>query len=125
VSAAAGHAVTDWNALALDTMKQSSTHPPKVGRDLAIVHTAIWDAVTAIDGRYHPILTQLSPSPAASMEAAVSTAARDTLTWLYPARTAEIEAFCDSRLAGIPDGPSKVAGMALGQSAASATIQVE
>ena len=119
----AGDVVTDWNALALDIMKQEFTHPPKVGRDLAIVHTAIWDAIAAVDGGYHPILTRFSPAPSASMEAAVSSAARDSLTQLYPTRAAETDAFSAGRLAGIADGPARAAGIAMGQAAASATIR--
>ena len=41
--------VTDWNALALDTMR-SSVESPFVARDLAILHTAIYNASESIRG---------------------------------------------------------------------------
>ncbi len=115
--------VIEWNGLAVDIMKAESTHPPKVGRDLALMHSAIWDAVAAIDGGYYPILTDLPKAPDASIAAAVCTAARDSLAWLYPTRAAEIHSYSIAGLNAIADGPAKAAGIALGQSAALGAIQ--
>jgi hypothetical protein len=81
--------VTDWNALALDTMR-SSVESPFVARDLAILHTAIYNASESIRGVYDTFgasgYTAPTGGPAgASVEAAMATA-RHLLASRDPAR---------------------------------------
>ena len=40
--------ITDWNETALDAIRLDKTPPPKAARALAILHTAIYDAVNGI-----------------------------------------------------------------------------
>ena len=88
---------------------------------MGIVHVAIYDAAVAIEGGYRPYV----PTPAApantSPEAAIATAAYDTLTGLQPQLGADQTILDDdyaAYLAAIPDGRVEV-GQALGSRSAS------
>src|SRR5262249_59458258 len=112
----AAHAVgTDpvlrWNEVALEAVAQDHSGtfgPPEQGgptrtsRALAIVHAAIHDAVSAIDGSYEPYLAHLQAPRHASLDAAVAQAAHDTLAGLYPAQRDVFAA----ALAGDPAPPA-------------------
>ncbi len=90
--------VLKWNEIALDAVAEDHSGtfgtadqkgPTRTSRALAIVHIAIYDAVNAIAGGYEPYITVSTGLPKAklkkaSMEAAVATAAHDTLVVLYP-----------------------------------------
>ena len=119
-----GNAVTQWNAVATDAFVPSQgTNPMVQSRTLAIVHAAIHDAINAIDRRYEPYTAGLAAAPGASVDAAVAAAARDVLVALLPEQAAMVEAAYTRALAGIPDGPAKTAGIAVGQASAAASIQ--
>ena len=119
-----GNAVTQWNAVATDAFGPSQgTNPMVQSRTLAIVHAAIHDAINAIDRRYEPYTAGLAAAPGASVDAAVAAAARDVLVALLPEQAAMVEAAYARALAGIPDGPAKTAGIAVGQASAAASIQ--
>jgi hypothetical protein len=84
-------AVTDWNAIALQTV--NAAVPPRPGPsavlDLAIVHAAVYDAVEAIDGRFRPYHVRIlgaSGSPAAA-----AAAAHDVLVNRFPAQAASLD----------------------------------
>src|SRR4051812_49545242 len=82
--ASAQNAVTYWNDIAVTTaLAGNSAIPPNSPNGmtlyLAYVHLAIHDAVNAIVHRYRPYGTRLSYSGSASVEAAVATAAYETL----------------------------------------------
>jgi PAP2 superfamily len=66
-------AVTDWNAIAVQTII-SAVPPRPIGfLDIATVHAAVYDAVQAIEGRfrpYHVKIRRASGSPAAAAAAA-------------------------------------------------------
>jgi hypothetical protein len=48
-------AVSDWNAIAVDTLNTAGTHPGATGTlDIATVQAAVYDAVQAIERRYKP-----------------------------------------------------------------------
>ena len=86
--------------------------PPLGLVDLAIVHTAIYDAVNATAGfpfRSYAVVPNV-PGPA-SGDAAVAAAGRGTLLALFPDRGADIEAWYAASLATIPDGAEKANGI--------------
>jgi PAP2 superfamily len=92
---------------------------------MGIVHVAIYDAAVAIEGGYKPY----APTPAGpadtSPEAAVATAAYETLTGLQPQLGASqtiLDSDYSAYLAAIPDGQSKTNGIAVGQQAAQAIL---
>ena len=48
-------AVTDWNAIAIQTIAGQASHPGATGLlDSAMVQAAVYDAVEAITGRFRP-----------------------------------------------------------------------
>ena len=46
--------VLDWNALALDCIRNDNNGPTTSTRNLAILHTAIYDAVNSIARTHQP-----------------------------------------------------------------------
>jgi hypothetical protein len=113
-------AVTRWNAIAIQVLPVD----PGLLRDsraFAIVHAAIHDAVNGVERRYQPYTANIS-SPGASIGAAVAAASRDVLVALSPSQQEVIEIAYASALLAIPDGPAKIAGIALGQQCASANL---
>ena len=111
-------AVADWNSIATSAVLVS---PGRVldSRALAAVHTAIHDALNAIQRRYEPYLVHVM-SPGASVDAAVATAAHDVLVKLSTAPN--VQPAYDAALAAIPDSAAKAAGIALGKLCADAVL---
>jgi hypothetical protein len=119
--------VLEWNALAIEAAKidhgldspQLQFGPTRVSRALAIVHTAIFDAVNAIDGSYTPYLvTDVQASRGASIDAAAAQAGHDTLVALYPYLKAMFDQALAADLKGIPPGLARQ-GVDVGQAVAS------
>jgi hypothetical protein len=125
------NAVAYWHDVGTATINASAavaTTPeeqrPSFATDLATMHLAIYDAVSAIDGHYKPFLqaTPVSPATGASMDAAVSAAAYGVLRALFPNRGAQYQAAYDSYVATMPAGEAKTRGLALGAEAAAAIV---
>jgi hypothetical protein len=126
--------VLQWNANALATISNPPTAatpglgqpPPAAPIQLAIVHGAIYDAVSSIDGTRQPYLGALSAPGSASMAAAVATAAHDALLGIVPAANAAVVASVDAMyaasLASIPAGTARTAGISVGAAAARAML---
>jgi len=110
--------VLQWNDIALDAIRASSTPPPRASRALAIVHTAIYDSVNAIDRTHEVYAVDVLASPLASREAAVASAAHTTLVNLFPTRKATFDAALSTSLGTIAAGPAKNHGMQLGKNVA-------
>jgi hypothetical protein len=107
--------VTDWNAIGSTAIANAGRGGAVGATDLAYMHIAIFDAVNAIDRRY--TVFAVSPSnvpPGASEEAATVEAAYRILINLFPTQAAFLDAQYTASLATIPDGASKVSGMAVG-----------
>lgn len=115
VSADATNAVIDWNQTVLNAIKDDKTAPPVAAYNLAMVHTAIYDAVNAIAKAYSPYRVTAEAPVFASPEAAAAAAAHRVLVNLYPQKTATFDAALASSLGEIPDGKSENDGIALGQ----------
>ena len=118
--------VLDWNAHAASAIVTVGGQvPPRALIRLAMVHLAIYDAVNAIEGApfeaYAGIPTVSRP---ASAEAAAVTAAHDVLLALFPAQVVDLNAKYAASLAALPDGVAKVNGIAVGQQAASALLNL-
>jgi hypothetical protein len=122
--------VSYWNDIANKTVNAASTvnttaeeQRPSYHVDLATVHVAIYDALSAVDGRYKPFaVTPTLPSPGASIDAAASAAAYGVLRALFPNRGAQYEAAYDSRVAAIPADDARAKGLALGREVAAAVV---
>src|ERR1700745_2061526 len=68
--------VTDWDAKAVGIVQSGTGPPPPLGfRTMAILHTAMFDAVNSIEPRYKPYKVRLAATPDTSKEAAAAAAA--------------------------------------------------
>jgi uncharacterized protein (TIGR03118 family) len=108
-------AVIQWNQAVLTAIRHDKPTIGFVTRDLAIVHTAIYDAVTAIDHTSAPILVQPAVALAdASPVAAADAAGLVTASALFPNDTAVFQATYQSVLASVPAGQGQTDGIAVG-----------
>lgn len=110
--------VIDWNNIALDAIRASSTAPPVASRALAIAQTSVYDALNAIDRNRKPYAIDVVALPDTSREAAVAAAAHRVLEVLFSSQESVLDAALASSLAAIPDGPAENNGVALGQQVA-------
>jgi hypothetical protein len=101
--------VRTWHALAA----AQPANPVRQSRVLALVHAAMHDAVNGAVPRFQTYASWLT-DPNADPEAAAAAAAHRVLVNLFPGNDAAFDAQLTSSLAGIPDGPSRDAGVALG-----------
>ncbi|MFB4273440.1 phosphatase PAP2 family protein [Nonomuraea sp. GTA35] len=118
------NAVVVWDRNAQTAMWDvAQQQPPEQSRSAAMVHGAIYDAVNAIAGTpYQPYLTAPRVKGAASMDAAVASAAYRVLSALFPEQQERLTTQYDEALARIPAGALKQRGITVGSRAASAMI---
>ena len=127
-SAPGDNAVVHWSevaeaAISAPTPPSTALRPPASSTVLAgIVHGAIYDAVAAVDGGLEPFATRVSAPPGASADAAVAQAARDVLVARIPAQAANVQNAYDAFMAGVPAGPAKEAGKAVGAATAAGML---
>lgn len=107
--------VTEWNTLMLNAIRNESTAPPLASRNLAILHTAIHDAINAITPTYKQYLVRVNAAPDASTEAAAVGAAFKCLTDLYPSQNAAFDAAMDRFLMNRPPSQSRDHGLMVGE----------
>lgn len=122
VSTVRADLVTDWNTLALTTM-HTSTEAPVMARDLAILHTAMYNAEESIRGGYQTYGFGSYTAPAvgnvgASYEAAMISAANTVMQSLYSGSSASFTSLYSSQLGAIADSQAKTDGIAWGTSIA-------
>lgn len=116
--------VIDWNAITLNIIQNTGTPTLIASRNLAIVHTAIYDAANTIYQTYKPyfVNTHSFDVGNASPEAAVVEAAYETLLNLYPTQKVLLDEQRFRSLAEIPNGIAKDKGIELGESVAEQII---
>jgi hypothetical protein len=107
--------VLRWNEITLQAIKADRTPPPKAARHLAMVHVAVYDAVTAITRTHQPFRAHAAAPERASPEAAAAGAAHRVLVDLYPAQKDTFDRALDRALAELPDGAARDLGARLGQ----------
>jgi|GEM_PF-438117 len=113
VSVSHADVITQWNEVSISAIQTAQYTAVKVSRTLAMVHAAMFDSINAVDQIYHPYYVTTT-SPEVSREAAAATAAYRVLSSLFPGQIASFDAALAASLAGIPDGPAKTDGIALG-----------
>ena len=101
--------ITDWNVKAGEIVTESKLGTPPAIRTMAIVQTAVYDAVNSV-------------TPGASINAAVAAANRVTMIKLMPSAQASIDSAYQAALAQIAEGPARTAGVAAGEQAATAVL---
>ena len=137
-AAAQANEVTEWNRIATSTLVQfpgpAGGAPPALQINMAMTQGAVYDAVNAIEPRRQPYLLKRRFDPMASKEAAAATAAYRVLSSIVSTVPASIpfpnkasllqtlETEYAASLAAIADTPSKTAGIAAGDAAATVMI---
>jgi hypothetical protein len=114
-----------WNTNAVNAVRASI--PTKVQTDgmvyMSYVQTAVYDAVTKLEGRYEPYHDfAFDVVPAASVQAAVAASARTVLDHYLPDQQATVDAEYNAYLAGLTGDVAD--GVALGEAAAQDLIAV-
>ena len=132
-----GDIVHDWNSAALKVIRDWTTTsndpvagrvvtapPPRVSRELAMIHTAMFDAANAIEQSYQSYLVNLPLQSGVSAQAAAASAAYAVAKALYSS-AAELgiwESSLVESLRTIPDSTAKTQGIALGQQVAASIL---
>jgi hypothetical protein len=113
-AAAEADIVTDWNMTTLMINPSMGTLPG--GRNLAMVHTAIYDTVMAFDGSYAPYYVTSTAPAGASMDAAATSAAYKVLSTVFSPPALSSAAYAASyettRLLGASDSASRTSDQA-------------
>ena len=119
--AASADPVLRWVDVTLKAIQSISTDPEFASRGMAMVSSAVYDAVSAIDGT--PALYAKLTAPAGAVPAAaVAAAAHRVLSYLFPSQQSVLDADLAADLAAIPDGKGKTDGVALGRAAGDAIV---
>lgn len=126
----ATNSVASWHDIAAMTVngKGSATVTPSelrplIQTDMTTVALAMYDAASAIDGRYRPYaVTPRAPGAGASLDAAVGAAAFGVLRGLFPNRGPLYQGAYDKFVADLPAGAARDKGLALGAEVAAAML---
>jgi uncharacterized protein (TIGR03118 family) len=118
----AADVVLQWNQAVLQAIRNDKPTIGFVTRDLAIVQTAIYDAVNAIDHTFGVFKESANAPADASPVAAADAAGLFTASALFPTDTALFQATYQAALASVPDGPAKTDGLAVGRVVAEQTL---
>ena len=118
-----GNTVDQWNKIAEDTVVGSGTFQIEGLIYMAYESSAVYDAVVSLQGGYQPLEPAFRVSKTASPDAAVVSAAYQTLRHYFPAAYTSLDPLYAEALAAIPDGPAKVSGMQIGLVAANQVIR--
>jgi hypothetical protein len=120
-SLARADAVTDWNAIAIQTIAGVPTHPGATALlDSAMIQAAVYDAVEAITGRFRPYSVHI-PGASGSPSAAVAKATHDVLVSRFPSLAASLDMTYHDYLTAHSLSESDP-GVAVGQQAAAGII---
>ena len=119
---AAADLIGDWNAQAVNAIRNETTTPPLAARNLAMLHVAIHDAVNSLTGTHRPYAVSAPPDGPTSAEAAVVGAAHQVLVNLFPSQRAAFDATLAASLAGIPESLERSRGVELGRSTANTIL---
>ena len=119
-----GDVIIAWNQTMLVAIRATKDTLGLSTRTMAMVQAAMYDAVNGIDhfGSVYEVSVPTAEAQGASPEAAASEAAFDVLSSLIPQETALYNATLAESLADIPDGASKTAGLAVGDTVAAGIL---
>ncbi len=120
--AADPHLAVRWNQLALQTTATEAISPAHQTRTLAIVQTAVLDAVVAAENGGRPYSLRIDRPNQGSNSAATVAAAHDTLLALHPERRQLLDAAFADDLGKLPDDRYTRDGLAIGRAAAAGIL---
>ncbi len=111
-------AVLAWNELAVQTELAARQTIQEGVLHLAYVQLAVFDAMNAIDGGFHPFTGHLHADRPADADAAVAAAAHHVLVSQFPDQAGVLDPAYRTALVAVPDGPAKERGVRIGRAAA-------
>ena len=130
-AAAAQNPAIQWDEIAVtaglnanQTLSPGSSAAGTLAIYLAYAHLAMFNAVNAVDHRFHSYGPEIAAPPGASPEAATIAAAYYTLLNYLPDQAPYLGAQYSASLAAIPDGSAKSSGIQVGQDAANTIISL-
>jgi len=112
--------VTEWNALLVDALP--STIGAEVPRYYALMHIAMYDAVSSIESGRTPIHARVPAARHASSDAAAAQAAHDVLVALIPEHKTKFDSALAARLASINPERARL-GVQVGREVAKRTLR--
>jgi hypothetical protein len=116
--------VIQWNRVLLGILGTPGAQPATVHatRSLAILHTAIYDAVDSIEHTSKPYLVSIKSPRRADPTAAAAAAGYTVLASLYPSQQETLASEFASSLAQVPNGYHKSEGVRVGEGIANALL---
>lgn len=109
--------VTDWNEVAFKAVVAARQSPPMTVRSMAVVHTAMFEALNAVQPRFRAFRFHGTPPAEASGDVAAAVAAHATLVKLFPDQRAAFDQALQQSLAAAP-AAARDAGTGLGRAVA-------
>ncbi len=119
----AANTVCDWNAFALQDFIAPNSDLLKRERAVAMMQIAVYEAANAVRPTYRRSAIAIPDRPGASLDAAETEAAYETLTALFPSASESLAKERARQLLLIPESSEKSAGTAAGALAASAVLK--
>jgi hypothetical protein len=114
--------VLEWNDLMLDAIRVDNSAPTVRSRNLAILHTAVYDSVNSILRTHQPYRFEQAAAPGTSVEAAAVGAAYEVTKVLYQTFAAPADELYTRWRAATPDTEATAQGLELGRQVAQLTL---
>src|SRR4051794_24984819 len=119
-------AITHWNDVLLDVVRDVGGPPGPIARGAAMMHAAVYDAVNSVVPTHEPYLIRVPTPPTASLETAVAHAAHAPLAAAFPGTSVDLADELAKALAASSAAVSAqdaAAGKAVGKACARAMIE--
>ena len=124
-AAADPEVISDWNAIAFDTIVvDAGKANVETFMWFAFEQAAVYNAVVGITRQYELYNWNARGPRGASPQAAAAVAAHDVLLEYFPASRGRLDTALAASLAEIPDGPTKKQGIHYGERAADRLIEL-
>src|SRR5882757_1304613 len=110
--------LVDWAA----TSTEIATDGPNTTRTIALVQSAVYEAVNDITSKYPRDRVDLGPGAGASIDAAIAAASRSVLLHEAPLLNAQVETAYKKALATLAENDARKRGIDIGEKAAADVI---
>ena len=114
--------VMDRNDVAFKAVTTARQSPTMGVRSMAVVHTAMFDAMNAVQPRYRPFRFDGTAPAGASADVAAAVAAHTALAKMFPEQRAGFDEALATALAQAPQGPAREGGAGLGKAVAESLL---
>jgi hypothetical protein len=115
--------ILEWNALMLDAIRADNSGPTLSTRNLAILHTAMFDAVNSVVRTHQPYQFLFDAPEGTSAEAAAVAAGYTVMNTLYQTLGARTRDLYDVYVEGALGDPGLTNGLSLGRVIGESTLQ--